>query len=128
MELAEGLAFDEMTVDSFLTTSQIDLLTSPASLGPENPPPIEEPTESSFSSFDDIDDLNNYSVVDSSLKGITGAFNTTFKVSYVNPLDISQVSLVRTFLKRVDMKVWRIYPPSRDTLTHSIVMGYFHYD
>lgn len=128
MELAEGLAFDEASVDSFLTTSQIALLTPPGMLGAENPPPAGEAVEDNFNGFDDIDDLNNFSIVDSTLKGITGSFQTTFKVYYVNPLDISQVSSTRTFVKRVDMKVWRIYPPSRDTLSHSIVMGYFHYD
>lgn len=128
MELAEGLSFDEVTVDSFLTTAQIGLLTSPMNLGPENPPPSGESTENNFTSFDDIDDLNNYSVIDSSLKGITGTFKTSFRVHYVNPLDLSQTSVTRTFVKRVDMTVCRLYPPGRDTLTHSIVMGYFHYD
>lgn len=128
MELAEGLSFDEATVDSFITTSGIGLLKSPASLGPENPPPPGELAETSFQGFDDIDDLNNFAIVDSSLKGITGTFKTTFRVFYVNPNDVSQISASRTFVKRVDMKVWRLYPPSLDTLNHSFVMGYFHYD
>ena len=128
MELAEGLAFDEMTVDSFVTTAQIGLLTAPVSLGAENPPPGGEATEDKFVGFDDIDDLNNYTIVDSTLKGITGSFRTTFKVYYVSPTNVSLISATRTFVKRVDMKVLRIFPPSRDTLNHSIVMGYFHYD
>ena len=127
MELAEGLAFDEATVDSFVTTSGINLLTPPDHLGPENPAPGGELPETNFMGFDDFDDLNNYTVVDSTLKGVTGTFRTTFSVHYVNPNDISQISATRTFVKRADMTVVRVYPPSTDTLKHSIVMGYFHY-
>jgi hypothetical protein len=120
MELANGLAFDEFTVDSFVTTANISRLTDPAYLGRENPAPTPEPNEVGFTTFDDIDDLNNF--------GISGVFKTTFKVKYVDPLDLNLVKTTRTFVKRIDMNVVRLYPASTDTLRYSTVMGYFHFD
>jgi hypothetical protein len=117
-----------VTIDSFFTPSQLGGMTSPSSLGPDNPPPSGEATEASFTTFDDIDDLNNHYIIDSSFKGISGVYRTNFAVSYVNPSNLSQVSTTRTFIKRVDMSIWRTNPPGRDTLRHSIIVGYFHFD
>lgn len=128
MELAQGLSFDEATSDSFLTASQMSTLTAPSNLGPDNPPPAGEHIENAFKYFDDLDDLKNFETVDSTLTGILGTYVTRFDVNYVNPLNVDQVSSARTFVKRLDIKVWRISPVSRDTLTASFVMGYFHFD
>ena len=127
-EYAQGLSFDEATIDSFITPTELNSLTAPASLGPDNPPPTGELTENSLKAFDDIDDLKNFEVVDSTLKGVIGTYKTRFDVNYVNPLNVDQVSASRTFAKRLDLKVWRVYPPSKDTLKSSIIMGYFHFD
>lgn len=127
-EYAEQLYFDEATIDSFLTNSELNSLTTPSTLGPENPPPMGEPTENTLKAFDDIDDLKGYTIIDSTLNGIVGSYKTKFDVYYVNPLNIDQVSNSRTFVKRLDIKVWRINPPSTDTLKSSVVMGYFHFD
>jgi hypothetical protein len=128
MELAQGLAFDEASLDSNLTPSEISHLTAPASLGPDNPPPTGEPVENSIKTFDDIDDFKNYQVVDSTLQGIVGTYITKFDVNYVDPLHIDQISTSRTFVKRLDITVWRVKPPSTDTLKTSLIMGYFHFD
>jgi hypothetical protein len=127
IELAQGLGFDEATQDSFLTPSEINTLTAPANLGPDNPPPAGEHLENDIRYFDDIDDLKNFEVVDSTLTGILGTYKTRFDVNYVNALDVNTISATRTFVKRLDIKVWRIAPPSRDTLKMSYVMGYFHF-
>lgn len=128
VELAQGLAFDEMTVDSFVTPTEISHITASGSLGPENPPPTGEAVEADFTSFDDIDDLKGYTIIDNTLQGIVGTYKTTFNVYYVNPLNVDQVSANRTFTKRLDISVLRISPPSVDTLKTSIIMGYFHFD
>ena len=128
MEVAQGLAFDEATQDSFLTPSEIGVLTDPKLFGPENPPPGGEHVENGLKYFDDIDDLKNFEIVDSSLSTIVGTYKTRFDVNYVNPNSVDQISAVRTFSKRLDISVWRISPPSTDTLKASIVMGYFHFD
>ena len=59
-------------------------------------------------------------------------YKTGFTVSYVDTNDVSHVVTYRTYLKRLDMKTWRIYPlplsdETIDTLKTSIVMGYFHF-
>ncbi|MDI6804409.1 MAG: hypothetical protein QME58_11285 [Bacteroidota bacterium] len=129
MELANGLNFDEATIDSNITAANMNLLTHPNLLGPENPPPAYEDPETSFSTFDDIDDLNNFSIIEGSNPGIIGTYKTTFKVYYVNPDNINQIELSnRTFVKRLDLFVSRIQPLSTDTLKTSMVMGYFHFD
>ena len=128
MELANGLAFDEATIDSFVTTPSIHLLTLPTNLGTENPAPSPEPDETDFTTFDDIDDLNNFTIVDSTLFGISGVFKTTFSVQYVDPENLDLITLARTFVKRVDMTVVRLFPASTDTLRYAMTMGYFHFD
>ncbi len=127
-ELAYGLHFDEATIDSFLTPSEIGLLTHPSNLGKENPPPVGEPYEADFKTFDDFDDLNNYEIVDENIPGVVGRYKTKFYVYYVNPNNIDQKMNTRTFVKRCDIKIWREDPTSDDTLKSSIVMGYFHFD
>ena len=127
-EIAQGLAFDEATIDSNITAATINLLTAPGSLGRENPPPIDEPDEDKIQHFDDFDDLNNFSYIDSTLGGTLGKYKLSFQVFYVDPTDIGQVRNNRTFTKRLDMKIWRFFPPSQDTLKLSLVSGYFHFD
>ncbi len=126
MELAQGLAFDEATIDSNRHT--VNDLTLTSNLGPDNPPPFGEPTEDGFNHFDDFDDLNNFEITDTTQKGIAGIFKTHFNVHYVNPTNINQISTPRTFVKRLDMWVLRISPPSKDTLKASLILGYFHFD
>lgn len=127
-EVSQGLPFDEATIDTFLTTSQISLLTAPLSLGPDNPPPSGQLVEDQISNFDDFDDFNNFTLIDSTLGGALGKYKTHFAVYYVLPTDINTKSSTRTFVKRMDMRIWRILPPSTDTLKTSIVVGYFHFN
>ena len=128
MEVAQSLAFDEASQDSFLTPSEISHLTAPASFGPDNPAPGGEHTENGLKYFDDFDDLKNFEIVDSSLNGIVGTYKTRFDVNYVNATNVGLISDVRTFTKRLDINVWRISPPSTDTLKATVIMGYFHFD
>jgi len=127
-ELAYGLHFDEATIDSFITPSQINLLTHPSNLGKENPPPTGEETEADFKTFDDFDDLNGYEIIEDNIPGVVGTYKARFNVYYVNPQNIDQKMNSRTFVKRCDVKIWRDDPPSKDTLSSAIVMGYFHFD
>jgi len=125
-EVIQGLAFDEVTVDSFLTASEMNYLSSV--LGPDNPPPSGEPTETNLEAFDDVDDFNGYEIDQANPGGALGTYRTRFAVHYVNPNDINQISSSKTFVKRVDMQVWRESPASQDTLKTSFVVGYFHFD
>lgn len=125
-EIIQGIAFDEVTVDSFLTASQVNNLSSV--LGPDNPPPADEYYETNMETFDDVDDFNGYQIDQVNPGGVLGTFRTQFSVCYVDPGNINQVSSGKTFTKRVDMKLWRASPPGQDTLRTSFVVGYFHFD
>lgn len=127
-QFAQGLCYDEATIDSFMTTATMGTLTAVSRLGVDNPPPSGEPTEASMTSFDDFDDFNNYQLDDSSLIGSVGVFHSNFKVYYVSPTDLNSVSTTPTFVKRMDVTIYRTVPPSKDTLRTSFTLGYFHFD
>lgn len=123
-EILQGMAFDEATTD--LMRHQVNDLSS--TLGPDNPPPGDDPYETNLETFDDIDDLSGYDIDQINPGGVLGTYRTHFTVSYVNPNNISETSASKTFVKRVDMKLWRASPPGQDTLRTSFVVGYFHFD
>jgi hypothetical protein len=125
LESAQGLSFDAETDTTNMALGNPDLLTSPSLLGPE------DAGEDSIHKFNDFDDFDGYSIERES--GATGRrFRTTFTVSYVNPASVNSISTSRTFVKRIDVKSWRSFPPpsgtTLDTLRMSMVMGYFHFD
>jgi hypothetical protein len=123
-EIIQGMAFDEATTDNM--RHELNDLSSV--LGRDNPPPAGDPIEESLETFDDIDDFNGYEIPAVNPGGVLGTFRTHFDVHYVNPDDINQISSNKTFVKRVDMKLWRVSPPGQDTLRTSFVVGYFHFD
>lgn len=127
-EFAQGLCFDEASIDSFITTANINSLTAPTSLGVDSPPGPGEPNETTMKAFDDFDDFNNYAFDDSALVSSVGIFHSDFKVYYVSALDVNTVSTTRTFVKRMDITIYRKIPPSGDTLRTSYILGYFHFD
>jgi len=123
MEIAQGLAFDERTDTTDAAIYDISVLTDPYNLGPEGV------MEDSIQNFNDFDDFDGFTL-EKEATGTGRKYATQFSVSYVNPSDISEISGTRTYLKRMDMKTWRIFPPApvADTLRLSLVLGYFHFD
>lgn len=124
VEIAQGLAFDNITDTSDLAIGNPNMLTPVVSLGPENP------SEVGIGSFNDFDDFNNFSL-EQEASGTNRRFKTLFKVYYVEPTNVNVPAASRTFVKRMDLKTWRTYPPLKgniDTLRTSVVMGYFHFD
>ncbi len=115
-QLAQALHFDEATRDTFLLSTS--LLSS--TLGPEV-------GDDSIDAFDDFDDFNGLNHIATSLASNSGTYKTKFVVNYVVPSNISQISASKTFVKRMDMTITRINPPSTDTLRVSVVMGYWHF-
>ena len=96
-ETAQGLEFDEVTMVSDTTLRTPAALTSPALLGKE---------AVDVTGMDDFDDLNNFAseeYVDDSTK----IFDVECKVSYVDPERVDQKVNYRTFVKRLDVKVYR---------------------
>jgi hypothetical protein len=125
MELASGMAFDEITDTSDIAIQNVNALTPVTSLGPESS------NENSIEKFNDFDDFKGFQT-EKEVGGTGRRFRATFNVHYVNPLNVSQISSGRTFVKRLDVKIWRTYPAAGgarlDTLNMSQVMGYFHFD
>jgi hypothetical protein len=123
IEMANGLAFDQAT-----DTSDV-ALSAPAAL---TYPPGPEAGETDLNSFNDFDDLNGF-VDDKTAGGSSRQYRTRFTVSYVDSNDVSKSVTYKTYLKRLDLKTWRISPvpdPDEiiDTLRTSVVMGYFHFN
>ena len=123
MEIAQGKAFDERSDTSDAGINNVSQFTLPDALGPE------ASDGDSIATFNDFDDFNGQVVEETA--GTTGRkYKTSFSVHYVTLTNISQISAVRTFVKRMDMKTWRTSPPINkpDTLRLSLVLGYFHFD
>jgi hypothetical protein len=123
MEVAQGLAFDERTDTSDAAIGNVSALTLPEELGPD----IAD--EDSVHDFNDFDDFDGFEI--DKAAGTTGrVYRTRFNVSYASDTDVSQSLNTRTFVKRMDLKTWRIVPPTprADTLNLSLVLGYFHFD
>jgi hypothetical protein len=126
LELAQGMAFDEITDTSFVPAGAVALLTTSGNLGRDGG------GEDSIGTFNDFDDFNGLSV-EKTATGTNKRFTTVFKVSYVDPSNVDKISSFQTFVKRLDLKTWRSFPPpiddaTPDTLKMSITMGYFHFD
>jgi hypothetical protein len=126
MELAQGLSFDEITDSSDIAIANPSALTAPSFLGPEIA------AEDSIQNFNDFDDFNGLTV-DKQPGGTNRMYRTKFTVRYVDPTNVSTFLSTRTFVKRMDLKTWRILPVAGaneqlDTLRTSLIMGYFHFD
>lgn len=124
-EIAQGLSFDQITDTSTVAYNNPAALTLPLLLGPEA-------GEDSLHEFNDLDDYNGFSI-EKDAGGTGRRYRTTFSVMYVGSDDVQKVSLFQTFLKRVDLKTWRTFPPASssgdiDTLRMSLVLGYFRFD
>lgn len=124
LEIAQGLAFDQISDTSDIAIGNVNQLTLSGNLGPD------DADEDSIAEFNDFDDFNNFSV-EKEASGTNRRFRTTFKVHYVDPSNVDNISSTRTFLKRMDSITWRTFPfvkGNTDTLRLSVVLGYFHFD
>ena len=126
-QMAQGLAFDNVTDTSDIAFQNPSVLTSSAALGVE---PGEN--KDSVSTFNDFDDFNG-AVLQKPAGSASRIFTTRFTVSYVDPANINVIVPVRTFVKRMDLVTWRSFPPTHasemiDTLRTSIVFGYFNFN
>ena len=129
MEVASGLAFDSVTDTSDIAIGIPSLMTLASKLG------TERAAEDSLYDYDDFDDFNgpgpsySGSTIEATANGTTRKYKTTFRVYYVNPGNIETISATQTFVKRLDITMWRTFPPGKtDTLKVSTVSGYFHFD
>lgn len=126
MEIAASLPFDSVTDTTDAAITAIGLLTHPNSLGSEGT------NDDSLQKYNDFDDFHGDTLV-RVMPGGLGVFTTAFAVHYVDQTDVNSVSSNRTYVKRLDMTIWRSFPPpavgeAADTTRMSMIMGYFHFD
>lgn len=126
MEVASGLSFDATTDTTNVALSAIGQLTAPNSLGNESS------MDDSLQTYDDFDDFDR-DTLQRVMPGGLGVFTAAFRVHYIEPGNMNQISSNRTYVKRLDMRIWKSWPPARpgeviDTTQMSMVMGYFHFD
>lgn len=124
-EIAHGLAFDAVTDTTNAALANPFALTAPADLG-------SEALEDSLGQFNDFDDYNG-KTTDKQATGTNRRYRTRFTVYYVNPDNVNQKSFIQTYVKRMDMTTWRIFPPASsateiDTVRTFLILGYFHFD
>lgn len=126
LEYANGLAFDEATVDTFLLPTQISSLTSAANFGPDA-------GETGITTFDDIDDYHNFVRIDTIPN--SGIFKSWGEVNY---LDISgntlSVTTSKRFTKQITVYVtsdflidYSVDPPQADTLKFKTLFSYWYF-
>jgi hypothetical protein len=128
IERAQNTSFDNNTdtlPDSYIVADP-SLFTSPGSLG------VEDAGEITYEDFNDFDDFNNYTADYHTLNEI---YKVNFRVYYADTANVNNTVNVRTFLKRMDIKVWRSYPAIDstqakvfDTLRMSTLYGYFKFN
>ncbi len=119
LEKATSLAFDENSRVDF--GGETGFLTAILALGPESGETVQ--------TFDDFDDYNNYVSVDSLPNGY---YETRCFVYYVNDLTPTTPANIRTWHKRIDVRVtsdqlknWAT--EKQDTIRLSTVFSYWYY-
>ena len=120
IEIAQSMNFDEYVISHPIPFGNPALLTPPSRLGPDG--------EIGLNNFDDFDDFNDTTmVVDAG--GGNGLFSVAFQVYYVTSDDISTPSGTQTFMKRMDIKVWRNDKPNvQDTIRQFTTMACFRFN
>ncbi len=124
-ELAQGTAFDEVTDSSDIA------LQNPSALSLHLGRDAGEDSLSIYdcNDFDDFDGLE----FEQTVTGSNRRYRTRFSVYYVVPTNLELKCATQTFVKRMDLKSWRVFPPAKsateiDTVRSSLIMGYFHFD
>ena len=102
IDLIKSKAFDQQTVNASVT--DINDFTSPNALGPGG--------GETFSTFNDVDDYNNYSAIVSTPR--LGGVSILVKVRYVDPVQPDITVGTRTRMKRTQVNTYSVYLP--DTL------------
>ncbi len=126
LEYAQSVAFDEATVDTFLTNTQSASLTAAASFGPDA-------GETSYLNFDDIDDYHNYERIDSVTN--SAIFKTTGKVEYISiTSSVMSTTTTKSWNKLLTVYVtsdylvdYSVSPPRPDTLKFQSIFSYWYF-
>ncbi len=113
MEKAKSLAFDATTDTNSVTS--INQLTPALGLGPGN--------GESYDTFNDFDDFNGYTRVDSSMH--SAVFDISCEVFYVHKTNLKEKSNTRTWHKKITIKVSSKF--MADTIKQSTIYSYWYF-
>jgi hypothetical protein len=97
IEMAQALEFDDVTMKSDTTLRSSACLTPVDRLGRDS---------LDITGIDDFDDLNNFEG-EEVMNDSSAIYNISCRVYYVDPEQVDVRSSVPTFVKRMDIKVWR---------------------
>ncbi len=130
IERAQNTSFDAVTdtMPQNAILINANLLTLPSRLG------VETGEYADIDSLDDFDDFNNLTI-NYTPGWMNEVYKVNFKVYYVDTANINTIVTANpTFLKRMDIKVWRSFPSdssqpsSFDTAKMSTIYGYYKFN
>jgi hypothetical protein len=131
IERAQNTAFDEKSDTAInLIQANHSLLTAPNALGADNA--VERLSPDSANDFDDFKYFGQTNPVTYHPGNINETYRIAFDVYYVDTSDIMTKVNSITFLKKMDVKVWRVVDSSLvkgfDTVRMSTIYGLFRFN
>lgn len=116
IENANKLAFDEISVDSSITTTSA--LTSIGQLGVDGVEHANKPPD-----FNDFDDYNNYEYDERTLA--SAYYHISCRVYYVNPTTPNAAATSQTFHKKLTVSVSSV--SMQDTVRINTIFSYWYF-
>jgi hypothetical protein len=134
LERTENCLFDAISDTVTIPFSDSSRFTPPGT-GPGHLGKEGTESDEHYEDFDDIDDFNGVTITYNP-GWMNEEYTVYFNVYYVSPWNgnIDSVSSTQTFLKRIDITVWRSYPPNDttesklDIVKLSALHGYFFFN
>jgi hypothetical protein len=120
IEDASKLRFDQTFYVDSSTVYDPTSFTPAIDLGPETG---SGEVADSPRTFNDFDDYNNYSGVDSTMP--TAVFNFSCSVCYVNDNALDSSTNTQTYYKKITVRVWS--PFMKDTIVISSIYSYWNF-
>ena len=118
IEDASKKRFDNIFYINSSTVDDPSHFTSPAFLGVDSGEVASDPR-----TFNDFDDYNNYTGVDSTMP--SAIFNISCKVCYVNDNALDDSASTQTYHKKITVKVWSA--SMKDTMVMSSIFSYWNF-
>jgi len=82
-------------------------------------------TSSDPRTYNDFDDYDGYSTIDTTMAKQTAIFDIACSVNYVNPDNLDGISTYQTFHKKITVRVWS--ESMKDTILMSSVFSYWNF-
>ncbi len=127
LERVEGYKFDEYTDTIAVKSPDSTKFTPPASLGITAAEIADGEVRGNYDTYDDIDDFDKDTIIYTA-DWNNEQYEVSFRVYYVNPWTDMSTELTNktSFLKRIDVKVTRIFPPADTTVVKEVNISSLH--